>query len=76
MSRSSTLVLLGVLTVLAPLSGLPSSFRTLLAAVLGASVMGIGLAMRTRPAKSVTESESASEEPSHSAAPPPGMSPI
>ena len=48
MSRSSALILLGVLTVLAPFSGLPFAFRTFLLVVFGASVLGIGLSMRVR----------------------------
>jgi hypothetical protein len=48
MSRASTLILLGVLVVLIPFSGLPVSFRSLLAVILGASILGIGLSMRTK----------------------------
>jgi len=50
MSRSSALIILGVLTMLAPYSGLPSPIRSLSAFVFGACVLGIGLAMRTRHA--------------------------
>ncbi len=50
MSRSSTLIVLGALTILAPLSGLPVSMRTLLTIIFGACVLGIGLTMRTRMA--------------------------
>lgn len=46
MSRTSTLILLGILIVLTPFSGFPISFRTLLAVVFGACVSGIGLSMR------------------------------
>jgi hypothetical protein len=48
MSRSSTLILLGVLTILMPLSGFPSAFRSLASIILGACVLGIGLSFRTR----------------------------
>jgi len=48
MSRSSVLILLGILTILAPFSGLPVSFRNLLAVVFGACVLGIGFALRAR----------------------------
>ena len=46
MSRPSILILLGILTILAPLSGLPMSIRSLLSVIFGACVLGIGLSMR------------------------------
>ena len=46
MSRSSTLILLGVLIILAPFTGLPFSLRALLTVIFGACVLGIGLSMR------------------------------
>ncbi len=46
MSRNSTLILLGILTVLAPFSGLPIAFRTLLTVIFGTCVAGIGFALR------------------------------
>lgn len=46
MSRSSTLILLGVLVILAPFSGFPMSIRSLIAVICGACVLGIGLSMR------------------------------
>ncbi|MFA6279133.1 MAG: hypothetical protein WCS97_03605 [Candidatus Paceibacterota bacterium] len=49
MSRAGTLILLGVLVILTPFSGLPTTVRSLLAIVLGACVLGIGLAMRVHP---------------------------
>jgi len=48
MSRSSTLILLGILAILTPFSGLPSVIRTLLIVVFGACVIGIGVAERAR----------------------------
>ncbi|MDP2651894.1 MAG: hypothetical protein Q8O94_02040 [bacterium] len=48
MSRASTIILLGVLVILVPFSGLPSSLRSLLAVILGACILGIGLSMRAR----------------------------
>jgi hypothetical protein len=51
MSRSSTLILLGVLVILVPFSGLPTALRSLLAAILGACVLGIGLSIRAREAR-------------------------
>jgi hypothetical protein len=58
MSRSSTLILLGLLVALAPFSGLPSSFRTLIAVVLGLIVLGVGVAERAR---NVREAKAARE---------------
>jgi len=46
MSRAGTLILLGILVVLAPFSGLPTAIRSLLAVILGVCVLGIGVAMR------------------------------
>ena len=46
MSRSSSLILLGILTILTPFSGLPMTLRTLLAVIFGVCVLGIGLSMR------------------------------
>jgi hypothetical protein len=48
MSRSSTLILLGVLIILVPFSGLPVTVRSLLSVILGACILGIGLSMRAR----------------------------
>lgn len=48
MSRSSILIILGVLTLLTPFSGLPGTFRTLLAVAFGAAVLGIGIAERSK----------------------------
>ena len=47
MSRNSTLILLGILVVLTPFSGLPIAFRTLLTVIFGACVAGIGFSLRT-----------------------------
>ena len=46
MSRAGTLILLGVLVIFVPFSGLPMTVRSLLAIIFGACVLGIGLAMR------------------------------
>ena len=46
MSRSSTLILLGVLVMLVPFSGLPITLRTILSVLFGAVVLGIGLLTR------------------------------
>ena len=42
------LILIGVLIVLTPFSGLPMSIRHLLFVIFGAFVFGIGLSLRTR----------------------------
>lgn len=57
MSRASTLILLGVLLLITPFSGLPSFFRTLLTVLFAALVVGIGFATRlseVRAAKSAS----------------------
>ncbi len=51
MSRAGILILLGLLTILAPFSGLPASVRTFLVVVFGACVLGIGIAIRSRDTK-------------------------
>jgi len=48
MSRNSTLILLGILVILVPFSGLPLAFRTLLAVIFGACIAAIGLSLRTK----------------------------
>ncbi|MEK7604854.1 MAG: hypothetical protein AAB442_03620 [Patescibacteria group bacterium] len=57
MSRTSTLILLGVLIILTPYSGLPIAIRTLLEVVFGALVAGIGLLIRTREIQNVASAE-------------------
>lgn len=56
MSRASTLILLGVLVILAPFSGFPIAIRNLFAVIFGASVLGIGLTLRAREARRRAES--------------------
>ncbi|MFA6519735.1 MAG: hypothetical protein WCT41_02845 [Candidatus Paceibacterota bacterium] len=58
MSRASTLILLGVLVILAPFSGFPVAIRSLFAVIFGACVLGIGLSMRAREARHTMESVS------------------
>ena len=48
MSRPSILILLGILVILTPFSGLPISIRSLLSVIFGACVLGIGLSLRAR----------------------------
>jgi hypothetical protein len=40
------LILLGVLTIIAPFSGLPMALRSLFSFVFGACVLAVGLSMR------------------------------
>ena len=77
MSRTSTLILLGILVILAPFSGFPIGFRDLLAVVFGACVAGIGLSMRVHEARSAAAKQPSAETPSSSEpAPPQIISPI
>lgn len=46
MSRASTLIVLGILLLITPFSGLPSFFRTILIILFAALVVGIGFAIR------------------------------
>jgi len=48
MSRPGILIILGVLVILIPVSGLSSTSRSFLSILLGALVLGIGLSLRTR----------------------------
>jgi len=73
MSRSSTLILLGVLIILAPFSGLPMAFRSFLAIVFGACVLGMGLSLRAREARAA---QAAVETPASEPVPPQEISPI
>jgi len=52
MSRTSALILLGVLTMLTPFSGFPIAFRSFLTIVFGACVLAIGLVLRARDVRS------------------------
>ncbi|MBI5405886.1 hypothetical protein HY972_02520 [Candidatus Kaiserbacteria bacterium] len=73
MSRISTLILLGILTILTPFSGLPIAIRTFLAVIFGAGVVGIGVALRASEARRAQPpSETSVSEPT----PPQGVSPI
>ena len=60
MSRSSALILLGILVVLAPLSGLPESWITALLALLGIGVALMGVALRAEHARRMGHSVAAS----------------
>ncbi len=51
MSRSTALILLGVLVILTPLSGLPESWITTILVVFGVAIAGIGFAIRVEAVK-------------------------
>lgn len=53
MSRAGILILLGVLTIITPFSGLPIAIRSLLATIFGAFVCGIGLSFRSQESRNV-----------------------
>lgn len=80
MSRSSTLILLGILVILAPFSGLPIAMRSLLAVIFGACVLGIGLSLRAREARhtmtSVPGEARNAQAEAKTPPPPPSISPI
>lgn len=81
MSRTGTLILLGILIILAPFSGLPMAMRSLLAVVFGACVTAVGIAMRAHETSAQQSAEpvqpSTSTEPAASElTPPSGVSPI
>ena len=67
------LIVLGLLVMLTPFSGLPTAFRSLLEVVFGAGVLGIGLMMRSHEAKRVQQAE---ETHTPEPATPPTMSAI
>lgn len=48
MSRTSALILLGILVMLTPFSGLPIAIRSLISVICGIAILGIGLMLRTR----------------------------
>jgi hypothetical protein len=56
MSRTSTLILLGILIILTPFSGFPMAIRTLLTVIFGACVSGIGLTLRASEARNQRQS--------------------
>ncbi|MFA5996783.1 MAG: hypothetical protein WC790_03645 [Candidatus Paceibacterota bacterium] len=72
MSRTGLLILLGVLTMLTPFSGLPTAMRSILTLAFGVCVLGIGLAMRSHEAQRSVWSH----DPTPPQTPPSGVSPI
>lgn len=65
MSRTGFLILVGVLTILTPLSGLPVAIRSELTVVLGVCVLAIGLSLRSQEAQahSVQQEAKLEEKP-------------
>jgi hypothetical protein len=65
MSRDMTLIVLGLLTIVIPYTGFPSSWRTLLLVLIGLAVAVIGFLMRgqtlSKP-KKTTEQHSSFQE--------------
>lgn len=58
MSRESILILLGILTILAPFSGLPISWLESILPVIGLAVAALGFSMRRRaPSSDALRSE-------------------
>ena len=48
MSRTSAIIVLGILGMLTPFSGLPSSFRSLLTIAVGLATFMVGVSLRKR----------------------------
>ncbi|MEK7101260.1 MAG: hypothetical protein AAB921_04145 [Patescibacteria group bacterium] len=77
MSRANTLILLGVLVILTPFSGLPIAIRTFFAVIFGVCVFGIGLSMRAREVRlRAAQSPTADTPTPEPPAPPQEISPI
>ena len=55
MSRTGTLILIGILTILIPFSGFPAAIRSFLMIIFGVGVLGIGLSLRKRDVQPLTE---------------------
>jgi len=53
MSRASILIILGILNVFVPFSGLPMTIRSLFAVIVGACVFSIGLSFRSQETQAV-----------------------
>lgn len=82
MSRGSTLVLIGALTVLTQFSGLPIAIRTFLTIAFGIIVFGMGASIRARdaraahPAAAPIQPEPIAPAAPDASEPPHGVSPI
>lgn len=53
MSNASTLIVLGILGIILPFSGLPVAIRSFLTVVFGAWIIGIGFSLRKQSVKEV-----------------------
>lgn len=76
MSRSSTLIVFGLLLMLVPVSGLPSSLRALLTVVFGACVLVVGIMARAEIVRKTKEAKQQSLEQSTESTPPTAPSEI
>ena len=61
MTRSSALIILGLLTALTPFSGLPSLMRTWLAVFFGAIILAIGIVERMEKVAQLKAAQMAAE---------------
>jgi hypothetical protein len=76
MSRTSILILLGILVIITPFSGLPIFLRSSLAVIFGACVLGIGIRDRSREARAARGAQPSVESPIEPPQPPSDISPI
>ncbi|HUQ30382.1 MAG TPA: hypothetical protein VM103_02565 [Candidatus Paceibacterota bacterium] len=79
MSRSSLLILLGFLTILAPFAGLPSSWVAILTSLFGMCVAIIGFSIRVQKVEEARAQEKTAQAPVEDAPTPSiphGVSPI
>ncbi|MFZ1075510.1 MAG: hypothetical protein WAN50_04000 [Minisyncoccia bacterium] len=81
MSRTSALILLGILVALTPFSGLPIAIRNLLAVIFGICVTSIGVSLRAHEVRTKQQAVESTvpvmtAEPVSEPTPPTGVSPI
>ena len=57
MSRTSTLILLGILVIFTPFSGLPVGFRSFLSVLFGLGVCVVGFTLRSQEVAKKSEGE-------------------
>ena len=63
MSRASILIVLGILNVFVPFSGLPVSIRSLFAVIVGVCVFSIGLSFRAQQSRKELPNEVSQQFP-------------
>jgi len=56
MSRSGVVILLGIIVLIVPFSGLPMSWRTFFLAITGLVIVAVGMSLRTPKALPPLES--------------------